>query len=69
MTNIQEHLPKALAINGLKTLIKKHVASKQVKWTIYTLTLTDIEKITKLVQEKYADPEWIYMHFVPALSF
>jgi len=61
VTNVQNHLSKQLTIEELKIMIHNHIASEQDSCTIYPLTLMDIEKITKLVHEKYATCEWNYV--------
>lgn len=53
ITNIQGHLSKPLNIDALKTIIQNHIKNTQESFCIYNLTLTDTEKITKLVEEKY----------------
>lgn len=60
ITNIQDHLKKPLSINELKTFIQNYFEETQKNPHIYNLKLKDIEKITKLVKEKYATDEWIF---------
>lgn len=60
ITNVQEHLSRSLMIEYLKTMINNHIVVKQNEYSNYGLTLTDVEKITKLIHEKYATRKWIY---------
>lgn len=60
ITNVQEHLFQPLTIEELKTMVYNHIASEQKNCSIYNLTMTNIEKVTKLVREKYATCEWNY---------
>jgi len=60
VTNVQDYLSGVITIEKLKTIIQTHIASKRKDCVIYELSSTDIEKITKLSQEKYASNEWIY---------
>lgn len=68
ITNVQEHLSELVTIESLKIIIQKHIAVNQENYCDYNLTLVDFEKTTKLVYEKYANPEWIYMNLLPELS-
>ena len=68
ITNVKDHLSKSMTIEDLKIIIQKYIALNQVKYSIYTPAMTDIEKVTKLVQEKYTNLKWIYADFIPALS-
>lgn len=63
ITNIQEHLKKPVNIDELKIIIQNHIKSIQENFNIYSLTLTDIEKITKLAEEKYATNKWNQLNF------
>lgn len=67
ITNVQEHLKKPLNIDELKMIIQNHIKNTQENFSIYNLTATDIEKITKLVNKKYANNKWINLNFSPAL--
>lgn len=68
ITNVQEHLTKALNIEELKTIIQNHIKGNQETCHIYNLTLKDVEKVTKLVKEKYATDKWIKLNFTHMLS-
>lgn len=69
ITNVQDHLSESITIEYLKIIIQKYIAKKQENHFFYNLTLIDMEKVTKLVQKKYANSEWIYMNLMPVFSF
>lgn len=60
VTNVQEHLSKPLSLEELKILIQTHIASKEENSRMYNLTFLDIERVNKLVQEKYSTINWNY---------
>lgn len=60
MTNIQKYLTKPLSLKELKILIQTHIASKEENSRMYNLTFLDIERVNKLVQEKYSTINWNY---------
>lgn len=61
--NVQACLKEPLNIVELKTIIKNHIKRTQKSFSIYSLTSRDIEKITKLVKEKYATDKWVNLNF------
>jgi lipoate-protein ligase A len=60
VTNVQEHLSEPLSLEELKILIQTHIASKEENSRMYNLTFLDIERVNKLVQEKYSTINWNY---------
>lgn len=68
ITNVQEHLSQLLTIEELKSMINNHIALKHDDDCSYSLTLTDIEKTTELMQDKYATAKWIHKNLLPAVS-
>lgn len=69
ITNVQDLLKKSLNIAELKTIIQNPVKNTQQNFSVYNLTVTDIEKIIQLVNEKYANNKWINLNFSPAFCF
>lgn len=68
ITNIQEHLKMSLNIENLKRIIQNQIKISQVNLSNYNLTKANIEKITRLVDEKYATDNWINLYFAPLLN-
>lgn len=68
VTNVQNHLSKSLSIEELKTMINNYIASGKERSITYNLTLIDIDKVTKLIKEKYKTDNWIYANLLPVLS-
>jgi lipoate-protein ligase A len=60
IANLQEHIKKHLDINELKASIKNQIKLIPRFFNNYELTITDIKKTTKFVNEKYATDKWIY---------
>lgn len=58
ITNVQEHLKKPLNLEELKIIIQNQIKNSLGSLSNYDLTVTDVEKIIKLVKEKYANLEW-----------
>lgn len=69
ITNVQEYFKCYLNIDDLKIIIQNHIKISQVNFIDYNLTKADIEKITQLVNEKYANNKWINLKFAPALIY
>lgn len=69
ITNVQDHLSESMTIEDLKIIIQKYIAEKHENQCVYNLTLNDMEKVTKIIQKKYANPEWIYMNLIPHSVF
>lgn len=69
ITNVQEHLKNSLNIDELKIIIQNHIKTSQEKFSVYNLTVTDIENINKMLIKKYATSKWTYINFEPALYF
>lgn len=59
ITNLQEHLKTPLNIEDLKMIIQNQIKISQGSLSKYNLTKANNEKITKLVDEKYATDKWI----------
>ncbi len=61
VTNIIDYLPEKMSINDFKDELLKQVFDK-IPYKEYILTDDDLEKIDKLVEERYSTWEWNYGH-------
>ncbi|ABY95613.1 lipoate--protein ligase [Thermoanaerobacter brockii subsp. lactiethylicus] len=58
VTNISEHLKEPITIEQFIDLIMNHIREQTRGSEMYEFTQEDIEKIEKLVREKYSTWEW-----------
>ena len=58
VTNISEHLKEPITIEQFIDLIMNHIREQTGGSEMYEFTQEDIEKIEKLVREKYSTWEW-----------
>ena len=58
VTNISEHLKEPITIEQFIDLIMNHIREQTGGSEMYEFTLEDIQKIEKLVREKYSTWEW-----------
>lgn len=66
ITNVQDHLERPLNIEELKIIICDYIKTNQEDFCIYNLMASDIEIITKLVNEKYSNNKFVTLEFSPA---
>ncbi|AIS51450.1 lipoate-protein ligase LplJ [Thermoanaerobacter kivui] len=58
VTNISEHLKEPITIEQFIDLIMNHIREQSGGNELYEFTQEDVEKIEKLVREKYSTWEW-----------
>ncbi len=58
VTNISEHLKEPITIEKFIDLIMNHIREQTDESEMYEFTQEDIQKIEKLVREKYSTWEW-----------
>ncbi|KYH35274.1 lipoate-protein ligase LplJ [Clostridium tepidiprofundi DSM 19306] len=58
VTNISEHINKPLDILEFKDLIMNNIMEKHNEFTFYSLSGNDVNKVNRLVYEKYSTWEW-----------
>jgi len=58
VTNISEHLKEPITIEQFIDLIMNHIREQTGESEMYEFTQEDIQKIEKLVREKYSTWEW-----------
>ncbi|WP_029688418.1 lipoate--protein ligase [Thermoanaerobacter sp. A7A] len=58
VTNISEHLKEPITIEQFIDLIMNHIREQTDESEMYEFTQEDIQKIEKLVREKYSTWEW-----------
>ncbi|KHO61320.1 lipoate--protein ligase [Thermoanaerobacter sp. YS13] len=58
VTNISEHLKEPFTIEQFIDLIMNHIREQTAESEMYEFTSEDIQKIEKLVREKYSTWEW-----------
>lgn len=58
VTNISEHLKEPITIEQFIDLIMNHIREQTAESEMYEFTSEDIQKIEKLVREKYSTWEW-----------
>lgn len=68
ITNVQGYLGKPLNIEELKAIIQTQIKKPQKISNFYRLTIIDIEKVTKLVENKYKTDEWISLKLPTFIS-